>query len=220
MNHQPSWLLRSIEVYSNETEAMIEGYLLPSAKLRSLQRLWGRPANDPMVEMFEVTEKQRSVLESIGITPDFRQFTYYLAAHTTDWDAMKRDGGFMGYFPPPFSLPAFPDAEPVKPKTKTVKPKTKTAKAKTKTAKAKTKTAKAKTKTAKAKTKTAKAKTKTAKPKTKTAKAKTKTAKAKTKTAKAKTKTAKAKTKTAKAKTKTAKAKTKTAKTKARVRRH
>jgi hypothetical protein len=75
-----------------------------------------------MLEMFEATEAQCEFLESVGLVPKFREFSYFLAAHTTDWDAMNRDGGFLGSFAPPRHLPAFPEAIQIRPKTPTRRP--------------------------------------------------------------------------------------------------
>jgi hypothetical protein len=40
-----------------------------------------------------------------------------MAAYTTDWEATKHEGGYMGLLPPPRELQAFPEAKRVMPKT-------------------------------------------------------------------------------------------------------
>lgn len=120
MSDQPHWLARTIEVYSAEDESLVDEHLLPDVDLASLQHHWRRPVDDPMLEAFEVTEDQRPFVESLtGLKLNFRNNSYFLAAHTTDSHATRVDGGFMGRFPPPRDLPAFPDAKPVRPKTPT-----------------------------------------------------------------------------------------------------
>jgi hypothetical protein len=119
MGDQPHWLARTIEVYSVKSEQFVIEHRLPVVGIASLQQLWGRPSSDPMFDMFEVTEAQRPFLESLlELRFDFRSHSYFLSAHTTDWNAMRRDGGFMGMFAAPRELPAFPNLRRVKPKTR------------------------------------------------------------------------------------------------------
>jgi len=49
---------------------------------------------------------------------DLARFSYFLSAYTTDWEATKQAGGFMGLYPPPKDLTGLPDLVKVKPKTK------------------------------------------------------------------------------------------------------
>jgi len=46
---------------------------------------------------------------------DFEKYDYFMGAYTKDFEASKREGGFMGSCPPPKILPAFPQARPVTP---------------------------------------------------------------------------------------------------------
>jgi hypothetical protein len=102
MTSQPTWLVRLVEVYSNETEALVASYELPAVDLAELQRLWGQPADEPMLNMFEVTEAQRPFLEGLlGRPLDLRKDAHFLGTRCSDPHAMRRDGGFMGKFAPP-----------------------------------------------------------------------------------------------------------------------
>jgi hypothetical protein len=70
-----------------------------------------------MVECFSIEEEQAPYFRGLGgVEFDFARYSYFLAAYTTDWEAMKREGGYMGLFPPPRELPAFPGARRVIPK--------------------------------------------------------------------------------------------------------
>lgn len=118
MSEQPTWFERTLEVYSEEDESLVDEHVLPAVDLALLQRSCGQPADEPMFDMFEVTEAQRAFVESLtGLKLDFRKYSYFLAAHATDPRAMEDQGGFMGRFAPPRELPAFPDAKRVKPQT-------------------------------------------------------------------------------------------------------
>jgi hypothetical protein len=117
MNTDPTWLVRLIEVYSIETEEFVREHQLPRVELVELQRLWGQPEDDPMFEMFEVTDAQRPFVEAaLGSALDLDAHSYFLSTRCSDPDAMYRDGGFMGMFAPPQLLAAFPDAAPARPK--------------------------------------------------------------------------------------------------------
>ncbi len=114
---EPSWLVRVIEYFSNETDELIGELNLPQVELSELQRLWGAPPDEPMVECFSIEEEQAPFFrEFAGIEFDFARYSYFLSAYTTDWEAMKREGGYMGLFPPPKELPAFAGTRRVMPK--------------------------------------------------------------------------------------------------------
>jgi hypothetical protein len=102
MTPQPTWLVRLVEIYSNETGALVARYELPTVDLAELQRLWGQRADEPMLELFEVTEAQRPFLESLlGRPLELSKDAYFLGTRCSDPDAMRRDGGFMGKLAPP-----------------------------------------------------------------------------------------------------------------------
>jgi len=114
---EPSWLVRVIEYFSNENDELVGEFALPQIELADLQRVWRAPSDAPMVECFSIGEEQAPFFrESAGIEFDFARYSYFLAAFTTDWEATKREGGFMGLFPPPRELPAFLEARRVLPK--------------------------------------------------------------------------------------------------------
>ena len=86
--------------------------------MSDLQRVWNAPPTDPMVESFSIDSKQAQFLCSLAeIDFHFERYSYFMSAYTTDWSATKQAGGYMGLFPPPRALPAFPDAKRVMPKT-------------------------------------------------------------------------------------------------------
>jgi len=71
-----------------------------------------------MVECFEIGDEQAMFLKELAeIEFDFTRYSYFLSAYTSDWEAMMREGGYIGLFPPPRELPAFPKARRVKPKS-------------------------------------------------------------------------------------------------------
>ena len=115
---EPSWLERVIEYFSNETDELVGEIALPPIELATLQGLWGAPQSDPMVECSSVEEEQAPFFRAAaGVEFDFARYSYFLAAFTNDWEATKREGGYMGLFPAPRELPASPDARRVIPKT-------------------------------------------------------------------------------------------------------
>jgi hypothetical protein len=115
---EPSWLVRVVERYSNETDELTGEYILPEVGLSELQQVWNAAPTDPMVESFSIDPKQAQFLRGLAeIDFDFEQYSYFMSAYTTDWTATKQAGGYMGLFPPPRALPAFPDAKRVMPKT-------------------------------------------------------------------------------------------------------
>jgi hypothetical protein len=116
-DQEPSWLVRALEWFEKDPgDAFVGSVQLHGLSLRELQRLWGRPPDDPMVDMYAVDETHSSdVAEWAGMPLDLGRFDYFLACYTRDWSAAQRAGGYMGQFPPPRALPAFPDAESTKP---------------------------------------------------------------------------------------------------------
>src|SRR6187455_378642 len=116
LSEQPDWLTRTLEVYSNKNEELVAEHSLSNVPLATLQQLWQLPSTEPMVDVFQVREEQRMALEQLtGVTLNLIANSYFVAAHTTDWDATVRDGGFMGLFPRPRDVEAFPNARPVRP---------------------------------------------------------------------------------------------------------
>jgi hypothetical protein len=114
---EPSWLVRVVEYFSNETDELVGEFVLPQVELSKLKRVWNAPVDEPMVECFSIEEEQAQFFRELaGIEFDFARYSYFLAAYTTDLEASKREGGYMGLFPPPRDLPAFPEARRVLPK--------------------------------------------------------------------------------------------------------
>jgi hypothetical protein len=108
---EPSWLLRVIECFRNETQEPVSESVLPPVPLPELQQKWGLPPDAPLVECLYIGEQQAGFFRDlVGITFDFSRYSYFLTAYTTDLEATKREGGFMGLFPPPRELPALPEA--------------------------------------------------------------------------------------------------------------
>lgn len=114
---EPSWLVRVVEYFSNETEELVGEFALPQVELSELQQLWDAPPDELMVECFSIEEAQAPFFRELaGIEFDFARYSYFLAAYTTDWEAAKREGGYMGLFPPPKELPTLPEARRLIPK--------------------------------------------------------------------------------------------------------
>jgi hypothetical protein len=102
MNLQPPWLVRLVAAYSNETDGLVAEHELPTVDLADLQRLWDQPADEPMLDLFEVTEVQRRFVEAaLGHALDLARNSYFLEARCSDPEAMRRAGGFMGRYAPP-----------------------------------------------------------------------------------------------------------------------
>jgi hypothetical protein len=115
---EPSWLERVIEYFSNETDELVGEIALPPVELATLQSLWGALPDEPMVECFSIEEEQAPFFRMlVGIEFDFARYSYFMTAYTTNWEATKHEGGFMGLLPPPRELQAFPEAKRVMPKT-------------------------------------------------------------------------------------------------------
>ena len=115
---EPGWLVRVIEYFSKETDELMGEFVLPQVELSGLQQLWNAPPDEPMVECFSIEEERAPFFRELaGIEFDFARYSYFLAAYTTDWEAAKREGGYLGLFPPPKELPTFPEARRVLPKS-------------------------------------------------------------------------------------------------------
>ena len=115
---EPAWLVRIIEYFSNTTDELVGEFDLPNVELTELQRMWNMPADDPMVACFSINEEQVQFFQQlIDIEFDSLQYSYFLAAYTVDWEATKREGGYMSLFPPPRDLSEFPEAKQVTPRS-------------------------------------------------------------------------------------------------------
>jgi hypothetical protein len=115
---EPAWLVRVLEWFEKDPgDALVGRAELHGATLRDLQRPWGLPADDPMVDCYPVGEMQRDAVAAwAGMTLDLERADYFVSCYTRDWAATKRDGGYMGSFPPPETPPAFPHLRPTKPR--------------------------------------------------------------------------------------------------------
>lgn len=79
--------------------------------------MWNVSVDEPMVACFPIDESQERFFQQlIDIEFDFVQYSYFLTAYTVDWEATKREGGYMGLFPPPRDLLGFPEIKQVIPK--------------------------------------------------------------------------------------------------------
>lgn len=120
MSPEPSWLLRVIESFSNETDFLVGETILPPVELSEIQALWGQPIDEPMVDEFEIGPEHLPFLSTLTDMPfDFSTHSYFLSARTTDWEATKAAGGYLGLYPRPTELKAFPDIVPVMPRSAT-----------------------------------------------------------------------------------------------------
>lgn len=115
---EPIWLVRVIECFSNNTDEFVSEVALPTVELAELQRTWNEPPDAPMVDCYSMREEHALFFqELVSIEFDFTQYSYFLTAYTTDWEATKREGGYMGLFPPQRDLPASLEARHVAPKS-------------------------------------------------------------------------------------------------------
>ena len=118
MAQDPKWLQRVVECYSKDTEEIVSEHLLHSITLEELQALWGVSLDDPMVGVFDIDKNQAAFLQRcVDCHLDLNAYDYQLCAYTTDLEASKRAGGFMGRYPPPRELPGFPDTTRIRSKT-------------------------------------------------------------------------------------------------------
>ena len=115
---EPTWLVRVVEWFEKDPGNALLGWAeLKDLELAELQARWGMSAGDPMLESIEVTEDQRLDVERwAGIGVDLANADYFVSAYARDWDAARTAGGYMGQFPPPMTLPAFPGAQRIRPK--------------------------------------------------------------------------------------------------------
>lgn len=82
---EPSWLERVIEYFSRATDELVGECVLPQVELATLQRVWGAPPIEPMVECFAIEEGQAPFFRQlVGIAFDFSRYGYFLAAYATD----------------------------------------------------------------------------------------------------------------------------------------
>lgn len=116
---QPDWLERVVECFDRSTEFLVREYSIDGIELTALQALWGLADDDPMCWSYTISPHQAETLVAFtDCELDFSRFEYQLTAYTTDARRSQSEGGFMGHYPPPRALPAFPDAARVKPKTR------------------------------------------------------------------------------------------------------
>ena len=96
-------------------EELIGESPLCSVTLAELQQLWGVAADDPMFMEFLVGPEHVEFLQQhVSVLIDLERYDYFLGAVTTDWEAQRAAGGYLGQFAPPADLPAFPDSKRVK----------------------------------------------------------------------------------------------------------
>lgn len=115
---EPHWLVRVVECFSNETDALVGEFVLPPVELAALQGMWNAPPDEPMVDCYRIGEAQAQFFRELaGIEFDFDRCRCFLSAYTTDSAATRRERGFMGKFVPPKQLPAFPETRRAMPKT-------------------------------------------------------------------------------------------------------
>lgn len=99
---EPNWLVRRLVWYSKITEFKEGECIMHGANLLDVQELWDLPEDDPMVECFDVSEVQASFLqEHVDTIINLNKYDYSLEACTSDFKKSKKDGGFMGLYPPP-----------------------------------------------------------------------------------------------------------------------
>jgi len=118
MISEPTWLVRIIECFDKETDELVSDQILPKIDLELLQKQWNQLKTEPMIGVFDINEKQAKYLVSLVSTLkfDFDKYDYQISAITTDSEKSKADGGFMGEYPPPKTLPAFIELTRVKSK--------------------------------------------------------------------------------------------------------
>ena len=118
MVSEPSWLVRLVERYSIATDELVDETVLPPLDLAAIQSLWGLPPDESMVDCFAIGPEQAPYLADLtGIRFDFAKYSYFLSARSTDLEAQRREGGYMGRFAPPATFGGFPALVKAKPKT-------------------------------------------------------------------------------------------------------
>ena len=63
MTKQPNWLVRIVECFDKETEQWVAAFELPQIELKMLQEMWNQPADEPMVDVFDVNAEQAAFLK-------------------------------------------------------------------------------------------------------------------------------------------------------------
>jgi hypothetical protein len=112
----PKWFKREIEIWERNGDNLAYAIPLPDIQLAVLQKYYGAEDDDPVIDMYVIEEDDVDFYNYfITLNFDFEKYEYWLHTYTTDISAAKIDGGFMGLFPPPKSLPGFPDAKRLKP---------------------------------------------------------------------------------------------------------
>src|SRR5689334_13062249 len=83
---EPARITRTIEWYARgPNDALVGERVLEGIALADLQRLWSRPADDPMVDVYRIEPRHRAFVEAhAGIVLDFANFEYVLGCYSTD----------------------------------------------------------------------------------------------------------------------------------------
>lgn len=107
--NEPDWLVRVVEEFDKITEELVGVYRLHTIELSRLQEIWKQNADEPMVDSFDISPTQAEALrEYTSIDFDLSRCDYQITAYTTDFEAARVSGGFLGRIPPPLELAAFP----------------------------------------------------------------------------------------------------------------
>ena len=118
MVSEPRWHVRLVERYSIATDELLDETVLPPLGLSAIQSLWGQPPDEPMIDCFAIGPEQAPYLADLAsIRFDFANYSYFLYARSTDLEAQRREGGYLGRFAPPAHLEGFPGLVKAKPKT-------------------------------------------------------------------------------------------------------
>jgi len=113
--NEPDWLVRAVEEFDKNTGKLVGVHRLHPIELSQIQKIWSQKADEPMVDSFDVSPKQAEALrEYTDVEFDFFRYDYQITAYTTDFEAARASGGFLGRIPPPLELPAFPGTHSTK----------------------------------------------------------------------------------------------------------
>jgi hypothetical protein len=75
-------LTRSVRVFSNDTDQLVEEFPLPEVDVATLRRLWNITDSDSMIHEFEIGLKQMDFFQQLlGIEFNFEKYSYFLSAH-------------------------------------------------------------------------------------------------------------------------------------------
>ena len=75
-------LTRSVCVFANDTDQLVEEFPLPEVDIAILRRLWNIADSDPMVHEFEIGPEQEDYFQQLlGIDFSFEKYSYFLSAH-------------------------------------------------------------------------------------------------------------------------------------------